>query len=139
MFCKEKSTKISSSGVGMGNIIEPVSVVHLNGELMEAKASVVDAEAEILLDITKKQEVTQVDIEVLQEKVTQLEEARPVPADIMTSKHTRVPLITRPNTGGKTICLKAVGLAALMAKAGLYVLCAEPVRIPLFDSVFAIL
>lgn len=84
-----------------------------------------------------QEEVTQLDIEILQEKVTQLEQAHPVPADIMIAKNTRVVLITGPNTGGKTICLKAVGLAALMAKAGLYVVCAEPAQVPWFDSVFA--
>ncbi|KMT16438.1 hypothetical protein BVRB_3g050620 isoform B [Beta vulgaris subsp. vulgaris] len=160
-----------SSGAGRGNIIEPVSAVQLNDELLGAKASVADAETEVLLDLTEKikldlddiekmlksvialdveirrrkvygnnfgqQEVTQVDIKILQEKVTQLEEAHPVPADIMIAKNTRVLLITGPNTGGKTICLKAVGLAAMMAKAGLYVVCAEPARIPWFDSVFA--
>lgn len=38
----------------MGNVIEPVSAVQLNDELLEAKASIADAEAEVLLDITEK-------------------------------------------------------------------------------------
>ncbi|MQL41472.1 endonuclease MutS2, partial [Escherichia coli] len=46
-------------------------------------------------------------------------------------------VITGPNTGGKTICLKTVGLAAMMAKSGLYVLASESVQTPWFDSVFA--
>ncbi|KAF5208285.1 Endonuclease muts2 [Thalictrum thalictroides] len=49
----------------------------------------------------------------------------------------KVLIITGLNTGGKTICLKTVGLAAMMAKSGLYVLSSEPVRIPWFDSIFA--
>lgn len=44
--------------------------------------------------------------------------ALPVPADFQISKGTRVLVITGPNTGGKTICLKSVGLAAMMAKSG---------------------
>lgn len=83
-----------------------------------------------------QREITQ-NIQMLREKVTQLEKAHPVPVDILIDKKTRVLLITGPNTGGKTICLKAVGLAAIMAKAGLYVLCSEPARMPWFDSVFA--
>ncbi|OVA16083.1 DNA mismatch repair protein MutS [Macleaya cordata] len=70
-------------------------------------------------------------------KVSKLEEAHPVPVDFFVGKRTRVLVITGPNTGGKTICLKTVGLAAMMAKSGLYVLSSEPVRIPWFDSVFA--
>ncbi|KAK3042031.1 hypothetical protein RJ639_001733 [Escallonia herrerae] len=69
--------------------------------------------------------------------LAKLEQAPPVPVDIFVAQKTRVLVITGPNTGGKTICLKTVGLAAMMAKSGLYVLSAEPVRIPWFDSVFA--
>ncbi|KAK9756725.1 hypothetical protein RND81_01G116900 [Saponaria officinalis] len=242
-----------SSGAGIGNVMEPVSAVQLNDDLLEAKASVADAEAEVLLDITEKikldledienilkniveldvinaravyglslggmfpnllkldyknavlssegfttkdssskilyspkkrwklylpkayhplllqrhrhtlrdakkevanakaeirrrrlygdnfsqQETTQIDIKKLQEKVTQVENSPPIPSDFQIADNTRVLLITGPNTGGKTICLKAVGLAAMMAKAGLYVLCSEPAHIPWFDSVFA--
>ncbi|KAL0304472.1 UNVERIFIED_CONTAM: Endonuclease MutS2, partial [Sesamum radiatum] len=56
---------------------------------------------------------------------------------IFIAQNTRVLVITGPNTGGKTICLKTVGLAAMMAKSGLYVLASEPARIPWFDFVLA--
>ena len=42
------------SGSGTGNIIEPVSAVPLNDELLEAKSSVADAEVEVLSEITEK-------------------------------------------------------------------------------------
>ncbi|EFH42275.1 DNA mismatch repair muts family protein [Arabidopsis lyrata subsp. lyrata] len=61
----------------------------------------------------------------------------PIPADFQISKGTRVLVITGPNTGGKTICLKSVGLAAMMAKSGLYVLATESARIPWFDNIYA--
>ena len=54
-------------------------------------------------------------------KVTAVEKARPVPVDFFIAQKTRVLVITGPNTGGKTICLKTIGLAALMAKSGSYV------------------
>ena len=41
----------------MGNTIEPVSAVHLNDELLGAKASIADAEAEILIELTEKVEL----------------------------------------------------------------------------------
>ncbi|XP_017973743.1 PREDICTED: endonuclease MutS2 isoform X1 [Theobroma cacao] len=70
-------------------------------------------------------------------QVRALEEAPPVPTDFFIAQKTRVLVITGPNTGGKTICLKTVGLAAIMAKSGLHVLSSESAKIPWFDSVFA--
>ncbi|KAL8538171.1 hypothetical protein ACS0TY_000217 [Phlomoides rotata] len=76
-------------------------------------------------------------ISSLEMKVAKLKQELPVPFDILVSLNTRVLVITGPNTGGKTICLKTVGLAAMMAKSGLYVLGSEPATIPWFDFVLA--
>ncbi|KAJ4832476.1 hypothetical protein Tsubulata_000017 [Turnera subulata] len=70
-------------------------------------------------------------------QVSAPEQSQPVPVGFFVSQKTRVLIITGPNTGGKTICLKTIGLAAMMAKSGLYVLSSQSVQIPWFDSVFA--
>lgn len=60
-----------------------------------------------------------------------------VPTDLVVQPHTRVVTITGPNTGGKTVTLKTLAIAALMAKVGLFVPAKEPVEIPWFESILA--
>ena len=65
------------------------------------------------------------------------EGAAVVPIDIKIDPKIRVVAITGPNTGGKTVTLKTLGLAVLMAKAGLFVPAREPVELPWFEQVLA--
>ena len=60
-----------------------------------------------------------------------------VPIDLVIHPRIRVVAITGPNTGGKTVTLKTLALAALMAKVGLFVPAKEPVEIPWFDQILA--
>ena len=60
-----------------------------------------------------------------------------VPIDVLVKPETKVVAITGPNTGGKTVTLKTMGLTALMAKAGMFVPAQVPVELPWFDVVLA--
>jgi DNA mismatch repair protein MutS2 len=60
-----------------------------------------------------------------------------VPIDVVVSPSIRVVAITGPNTGGKTVTLKTLGLATLMAKAGMFIPAREPVELPWFDQILA--
>lgn len=60
-----------------------------------------------------------------------------VPIDLVIQPHIRVVAITGPNTGGKTVTLKTLGMAALMAKIGLFVPAKDPVELPWFDQILA--
>uniref|UniRef100_A0A7S1XD30 Smr domain-containing protein n=1 Tax=Compsopogon caeruleus TaxID=31354 RepID=A0A7S1XD30_9RHOD len=46
-------------------------------------------------------------------------------------------VITGPNTGGKTVSLKTLGVASLMARAGLFILANSPAQLPYFDRILA--
>jgi DNA mismatch repair protein MutS2 len=59
-----------------------------------------------------------------------------IPFSLTLEGDTRTLLISGPNSGGKTVTLKTVGLLALMAKAGIPVPCAEA-EFPFFDQVLA--
>ncbi|MFM8974234.1 MAG: endonuclease MutS2, partial [Vulcanococcus sp.] len=60
-----------------------------------------------------------------------------VPVSVRVEGPLRVVAITGPNTGGKTVTLKSIGLAALMARAGLFVPCGGTPRLPWCRQVLA--
>ncbi len=60
-----------------------------------------------------------------------------VPFDLQMEPDERTLVISGPNTGGKTVLLKGIGLIALMAQSGIVPPVAERTRLPIFRSVYA--
>lgn len=60
-----------------------------------------------------------------------------VPIDVDPRPGTRAIVITGPNTGGKTVSLKTVGLFALMSQSGLHIPTQSGSEIPFFHAVYA--
>lgn len=60
-----------------------------------------------------------------------------IPNNVLIGKLYQGIIITGPNTGGKTVLLKTVGLLSLMVKLGLLVPCDEESNLMIFDNVFA--
>jgi DNA mismatch repair protein MutS2 len=60
-----------------------------------------------------------------------------VPLSVEIGKDFSILVITGPNTGGKTVALKTIGLLSLMTQAGIPIPASPETRIPIFDSIFA--
>jgi len=74
---------------------------------------------------------------LLVEQALRGELAQVCPIDVRLGCDFDLLVITGPNTGGKTLALKTVGIAALSARLGWPVCCAEGSRVPLYDGVVA--
>src|SRR5207253_5127231 len=60
-----------------------------------------------------------------------------VPFDLVLDAHERTLLVSGPNTGGKTVLLKAVGLMSALTQAGVIPPVGESTKIPVFKDIFA--
>ena len=107
------------------NAVEPKLNTRGNVKLIEARHPLLefhlqneqppDPDAEVVVDLPKQV----------------------VPTNVHIGKTFKTLIITGPNTGGKTVVLKTVGLLVLMAQSGLHIPAEHGSKIAIFDHVFA--
>jgi DNA mismatch repair protein MutS2 len=88
------------------------------------------------MDAVRAAESTRDDVELLSARHPGLT-GRVVPIDIRLGTDFRALVITGPNTGGKTVALRTLGLLCLMHQSGLHVPAAPGSRLPVLRDVFA--
>lgn len=76
-------------------------------------------------------------LEITEGRHPLIEANKVVPVTLHMKNGVHALVVTGPNTGGKTVTLKLVGLFAVMAQAGFFIPAKSPVRMPVFDGVFA--
>ena len=104
-------------------------LVHLDVIFARAKLSA-------MLDCVEP-EISERGIRLRRARHPLLEKGKAVPIDVELGEDFDTLVITGPNTGGKTVTLKTVGLLCLMAQCGLHIPAAEGSVVRIFDSVLA--
>src|SRR4030095_9794374 len=100
-------------------------------ERMEATAPVIDREGRVALRLARHP--------LLLAQAWRDPSRGVVPVDVELSPERPLLVVTGPHAGGKTIALKTLALAALMAQVGCHVPAAEGSQLPLFESLYAII
>lgn len=131
-----------SQQVGMqaGNILRTVELV-ADLDLCFAKAKYSEAIAgsePVLRPIVKPSgEHPGTIIRLFQARHPLLDPATVVPIDVELDDQTYAMVVTGPNTGGKTVTLKTIGLLALMAQSGLHIPAHSGSEISAFHNIYA--
>ena len=145
---------VSASGATL--FIEPMAAVKANNELRELRArektEIERILAELSAECAAHREDISSDFDVLvrldlifakAKLAYQLDAIAPeltdtaVPIDVSLGGEFDTLVITGPNTGGKTVTLKTIGLLAAMTQCGLHIPCADGSTMPVFHEIMA--
>jgi len=91
----------------------------------------IDGTAAILTDKSKR------NIKLIRARHPLIDKEKIVPISLEFGKAQRSMIITGPNTGGKTVTLKTIGLLAIMAQCGLHIPCSYGSELPVFSGILA--
>lgn len=119
--CDRFSADISSSY----NVLTDLAVIFAKAEMAYAFSC-----TEPVID-NKKQ------INLINARHPLLDKSKVVPISVNLGKKFTTLVITGPNTGGKTVSLKTIGLMSIMAQSGMHIPAGDGSSLPVFDSILA--
>ncbi|MBS9337808.1 endonuclease MutS2 [Fructobacillus parabroussonetiae] len=101
-------------------------------DFINAKARLAKAQNAMAPELSEKKEVS-----LVQAWHPLIGEEKAVKNDIRLGGDFETLIITGPNTGGKTITIKTLGLLQLLAQSGLFITVARPSTVTVFEDIFA--
>lgn len=131
------SERIGSFSDELSQNVEAVAAIDLSLAKARLAFDLNAREPEILGASTQKSEPNTQEVNLIMARHPLLDPATVVPIDVRLEHGQRILVITGPNTGGKTIALKTVGLLAMMAQSGLFIPAADGSGLSVFDGIFA--
>lgn len=133
----EENKEIEKILEDLSNLLIPlINYIKRDIELI-AKLDLISAKAKLALDMDATLPILCNEINLIKARHPLIEKDKVVPINIYVGKDFRTLVITGPNTGGKTVCLKTVGLLCAMAQSGLHIPANENSKIKVFDNIFA--
>jgi len=107
-----------------------------NAEILAA-VDLVFAKAKLAQDLNATEPILGKFTDLKSARHPLIDSAKVVPIDIQLGEKFSVLLVTGPNTGGKTVSMKTLGLLALMAQSGLYIPANSGSKIAVYTNIFA--
>lgn len=134
---EQKEIEIILAGLSE-QIAEEREAIALNLELM-VQLDFIFARAGLAMDMNGSEPVFNEEGRVLLKKARHplIPKKKVVPIDIRLGDDFNLLIITGPNTGGKTVSLKTVGLLTLMGQAGLHIPALDRSELALFHEIYA--
>ncbi len=117
------------------------TVAHLDMILAKGKyANQIEATEPALIEINDydaEENTSGITIQLNKARHPLIDPKQIVPIDVVWDESTFMMVITGPNTGGKTVTLKTIGLLSAMAQSGLHIPCQAGSKISLFKNIYA--
>ena len=101
-----------------------------------SKLDLINAKAKLAIEMDANLPILSDNINLVKARHPLISKDKVVPIDIYVGKDFKTLVITGPNTGGKTVSLKTVGLLSIMAQSGLFIPAMENSSIKVFENIF---
>lgn len=132
----EETKEIERILAMLTNLLKPIST-YLKRDLdLISKLDFINAKAKLAIDMDASLPILADEVNLRFAKHPLIEKTKAVPNNIYVGKDFTTLVITGPNTGGKTVTLKTVGLICAMAQSGLYIPALDGSKVKVFDNIF---